>query len=78
MRKATPARFHSACRASGEMHLMLEVLQKQAGIDITHVPFNVASQAIVELLAERLDAMFLVIPPIKEHVDRRPLLRSRR
>jgi tripartite-type tricarboxylate transporter receptor subunit TctC len=58
----------------GEMHLMLEVLKKQAGIDITHVPFNVASQAIVELVAGRLDAMFLVIPPIKGHVDSGRLL----
>ena len=33
-----------------------------------------AAQAIVDLLADRLDAMFLVIPPIKGHVDSGKLL----
>jgi len=53
----------------GEMHLSLELMKKLAGVDITPVPYNAAAQAIVDLLADRLDAMFLVIPPIKGHVD---------
>jgi len=53
----------------GEMHLMLEHFKKTAGMDITPVPYNAGAQAIVDLLADRLDAMFLVIPPIKAHVD---------
>lgn len=53
----------------GEMHLSLELMKKLAGVEITPVPYNAAAQAIVDLLADRLDAMFLVIPPIKGHVD---------
>ena len=33
------------------------------------MPYNSGAQAIVDLLADRLDAMFLVIPPIKQHVE---------
>jgi len=53
----------------GEMHLMVEVFKKSAGINPTLVPYNAAAQAIVDLLGDRLDAMLLVIPPIKGHVD---------
>ena len=53
----------------GEMHLMVEVFKKSAGVNLTLVPYNAAAQAIVDLLGDRLDAMQLVIPPIKGHVD---------
>jgi tripartite-type tricarboxylate transporter receptor subunit TctC len=53
----------------GEMHLMLEHFKKTSGMDITHVPYNSGAQAIIDLLADRLDAMFLVIPPIKQHIE---------
>jgi tripartite-type tricarboxylate transporter receptor subunit TctC len=58
----------------GEMHLTLEHFKSLAGVSITPVPYNAANQAIVDLLADRLDAMFLVIPPIKGHVDGGKLL----
>jgi tripartite-type tricarboxylate transporter receptor subunit TctC len=51
------------------MHLALELFKKTAGFTVNMVPYNVASQAIVDLLADRLDAMFLVVPPIKGHLD---------
>ena len=38
-------------------------------MNVTAVPYNAGAQAIVDLLADRLDAMFLVIPPIKQHVE---------
>lgn len=53
----------------GEMHLTLELFKKTAGFSVNAVPYNAASQAIVDLLADRLDAMFLVVPPIKGHLD---------
>ena len=58
----------------GEMHLSLELFKKTAGVNITPVPYNAGAQAIVDLLADRLDAMFLVIPPIKQHVESGKLL----
>ena len=54
---------------TGEMRLTLEILKQEAGIDVTHIPYNSGAPAIVDLLADRLDAMFLVIPPIKAHVE---------
>ena len=54
---------------TGEMRLTLEILKREANVNITHIPYNSGAQAIVDLLADRLDAMFLVIPPIKGHVD---------
>ena len=49
--------------------MTLEHFKKTAGMNVTHVPYNSGAQAIVDLLADRLDAMFLVIPPIKQHVQ---------
>jgi len=57
-----------------EMHVMMEVLKKRAAIDVTPVPYNAAAQAIIDLLADRLDAMFLVIAPVKGHIDSGRLL----
>ena len=73
--KADPGKISFGVQGlGGEMHLMLEVLKKQAGIDITAVPYNAAAQAITDLLGDRLDAMFLVIAPIKGHVETGRLL----
>ena len=52
----------------GEMRMTLENFRQTAGIDVTHIPYNSGAQAIVDLLSDRLDAMFLVIPPIRQHV----------
>ena len=52
----------------GEMRMTLEHFRETAGIDVTHIPYNSGAQAIVDLLSDRLDAMFLVIPPIRQHV----------
>jgi tripartite-type tricarboxylate transporter receptor subunit TctC len=52
----------------GEMHLALERLKKSAGVDIAAIPYNAGAQAITDLLADRLDAMFLVVPPIRAHL----------
>jgi tripartite-type tricarboxylate transporter receptor subunit TctC len=53
----------------GEMHLSLVHFMTTAGMQITPVPYNSGAQAITDLLADRLDAMFLVIPPIKQHIE---------
>lgn len=53
----------------GEMHLSLELFKKTAGFTVNTVPYNAGAQAIIDLLADRLDAMFLVVPPIKGHLD---------
>jgi tripartite-type tricarboxylate transporter receptor subunit TctC len=68
--KANPGKISFGIQGlGGEMHLMVEVFKKTAGVNLTLVPYQVATQAIVDLLADRLDAMLLVIPPIKGHLD---------
>ena len=73
--KANPGKISFGVQGlGGEMHLSLEHFKKLAGVSITPVPYNAANQAILDLLADRLDAMFLVIPPIKGHVEAGRLL----
>ena len=51
-----------------EFHATLEILREHAGVKINAIPYSGGSQAIVDMLAERLDAMFLVPAAIKEHL----------
>ena len=73
--KANPGKVSFGIQGlGGEMHLTLEQFKTLTGITVNAVPYNAASQAIVDLLADRLDAMQLVIPPIKGHVENGRLL----
>ena len=49
-------------------HLMMELMGQIAGVKFTHVPFRGGAQAVVEVLARRID--FMVDPPLSmiEHV----------
>ncbi|HKS62538.1 MAG TPA: tripartite tricarboxylate transporter substrate-binding protein [Xanthobacteraceae bacterium] len=49
-------------------HLITELLAQRAGIKLTHVPFRGGAQAVVEVLARRID--FMVDPPLSmiEHI----------
>ena len=73
--KSNPGKVSFGVQGLGsEMHLLLELMKKRADINVNAIPYNAAAQAIVDMLADRLDAMFLVIPPIKGHVDNGRLL----
>ncbi|MCC6780105.1 MAG: tripartite tricarboxylate transporter substrate binding protein [Hyphomicrobiales bacterium] len=73
--KANPGKVSFGVQGlGGEMHLAVELLKKSADVKFTLVPYNAAAQAIVDLLADRLDAMLLVIPPIKGHIEAGKLL----
>jgi tripartite-type tricarboxylate transporter receptor subunit TctC len=73
--KSNPGKVNFGIQGlGGEMHLTLERFKKHTGISVNAVPYNAAAQAIVDLLADRLDAMQLVIPPIKGHVESGKLL----
>lgn len=52
-----------------EFHVTLEALKQRAGLDIVAVPYAGGGPAIVDMLAGRLDAMFLVPVAIKQHVE---------
>jgi tripartite-type tricarboxylate transporter receptor subunit TctC len=49
-------------------HLMVELIGQMTGVKFTHVPFRGGAQAVVEVLARRID--FMVDPPLSmiEHV----------
>jgi tripartite-type tricarboxylate transporter receptor subunit TctC len=49
-------------------HLIVEMLAQLAGVRFTHVPFRGGAQAVVEVLARRID--FMVDPPLSmiEHI----------
>jgi tripartite-type tricarboxylate transporter receptor subunit TctC len=49
-------------------HLTTELLAQRAGVQFTHVPFRGGAQAVVEVLAQRID--FMIDPPLSmiEHL----------
>jgi tripartite-type tricarboxylate transporter receptor subunit TctC len=73
--KSNPGKLQFGVQGlGGEMHMSVELFKKTAGFSINPVLYNAAVHAIVDLLGDRLDAMFLVIPPIKGHLDTGKLL----
>jgi tripartite-type tricarboxylate transporter receptor subunit TctC len=51
-----------------EFHVSLELLRQRTGARIVAVPYRGGAPAIVDLLADRLDAMILVPAAIKDHL----------
>ena len=67
--KKNPGKINFGIQGVGnEFHVSLEKLRQQANVKITAVPYKGGAPAIVDLLAERLDAMFLVPAAIKNHL----------
>jgi tripartite-type tricarboxylate transporter receptor subunit TctC len=67
--KGNPGKISFGIQGVGtDLHAMLELLRERADVKITAVPYSGGAPAIVDLLAERLDAMFLVPAVIKEHL----------
>lgn len=67
--KANPGRLNYASPGKGSSaHLTMEMLKKQTGINIVHVPFKGAPQALVELLAGSIQAMFSNVPVTIPHL----------
>ena len=67
--KAHPGKLNYASPGKGSSaHLTMEMLKKQTGIDIVHVPFKGAPQALVELVGGNIHAMFGNVPVTIPHV----------
>lgn len=57
--KTKPGQLNVASSGSGAVnHLILEMFNRRAGIQLMHVPYKGAAPAIVDILAGRLDATF--------------------
>ena len=67
--KKNPGKISFGIQGIGsEFHVTLEMLREHAGVKINAIPYTGGSQAIVDLVAERLDAMFLVPAAITQHL----------
>ncbi len=73
--KKNPGKLSFGVQGLGtEIQLMLERFKQVAGIDVTTVPYNSGAPGVIDLLGGRLDAMFLVVPTIKNYLDDKKLL----
>lgn len=68
--KANPGKYSYASSGSGSPHhIFMELLKKQLGLDIVHVPYRGSVSSIPDLLSEKVDMAFLdgtlAIPNIK-------------
>ncbi len=67
--KAQPGKLNYASAGSGVAnHLAMELFKQMAGVDITHVPYKGAPQAVTDVLAGHMNMMFNSIAPIVGHI----------
>ena len=67
--KSRPGRLNYASAGNGSSaHLSMEMLKKQAAIDLVHVPYKGAPQALVDLLAGEISVMFGNVPAQIPHL----------
>ena len=67
--KAQPGKFNYASAGNGTPnHLAMELMKSMAGINITHVPYKGAPQAVTDVVAGHMHMMLNSIPPVLAHV----------
>jgi tripartite-type tricarboxylate transporter receptor subunit TctC len=67
--RAQPGRLSYSSAGSGTSnHLAMELLKSMAGIDITHVPYKIASQAVTDLLGGSVNLTLSSIPLVLQHI----------
>jgi tripartite-type tricarboxylate transporter receptor subunit TctC len=68
--KANPGKVSFASSGNAGMpHLAGELLKREAGIDMTHVPYRGAAPAVNDLLGGQVDVMFADIPILLPHIN---------
>ena len=67
--KAQPGKLNYASAGNGTAnHLAMELFKHMAGIDIVHVPYKGAPQAVTDVVAGHMNMMFNSIAPIVGHI----------
>jgi tripartite-type tricarboxylate transporter receptor subunit TctC len=67
--RANPGKIVFGSAGSGTaQHLTAEMFKASAGIDMVHVPYRGASQAVPDLISGRITMMFLGVPDSLEHI----------
>jgi tripartite-type tricarboxylate transporter receptor subunit TctC len=68
--KAKPGKVTFASSGNAGMpHLAGELLKREAGIDLVHVPYRGAAPAVNDLLGGQVDVMFADIPILLPHIN---------
>ena len=67
--KAKPDGLNYASAGSGAAnHLAMELFKSMAGVEILHVPYKGAPQAVTDLIGGSINLMFNSIPPVIQHI----------
>ncbi|HSQ02430.1 MAG TPA: tripartite tricarboxylate transporter substrate binding protein [Burkholderiales bacterium] len=67
--KTRPGRLAFASAGTGgTLHLALELLNTQAGTQITHVPYKGAGPAVIDVIAGQVNGMFVDLPVISPYI----------
>jgi tripartite-type tricarboxylate transporter receptor subunit TctC len=67
--KAEPGKLNYASAGNGAAnHLAMELFKSMAGVNVTHVPYKGAPQAITDLIGGSVNLMFNSIPPVLQHI----------
>jgi tripartite-type tricarboxylate transporter receptor subunit TctC len=67
--KKNPGRLSYGSTGSGSAsHLTMELLKSDAGVFIVHIPYRGFPQAVTDMLAGNIHAMFAIIPGMLPHI----------
>ena len=67
--KAKPATVNFASAGNGTVgHLTIEMLQREANVKFTHVPYRGGAQAVTDLIGGQLDVYISSIPTLIGHI----------
>jgi tripartite-type tricarboxylate transporter receptor subunit TctC len=68
--KANPGRLNYASAGNGtSTHLGIELLKREAGVFMTHIPYRGASPAITDLISGTVDMMFADVPAVVNFIE---------
>src|SRR5690606_21600533 len=67
--KRNPGMHYSSAGVGTTTHLSGEALRLAADISLTHIPYKDVGQAISDLLAGTIKAMFYQLPSVRSHID---------
>ena len=67
--QAQPGKFNYASAGNGvPNHLAMELFKNMAGVNIIHVPYKGAPQAVTDLIGGNMHMMLNSIPPVMQHI----------
>jgi tripartite-type tricarboxylate transporter receptor subunit TctC len=68
--KANPGINYTSAGTGTTTHIAGEALKLKAGINMTHVPYKAAGQAISDLVSGQVKMMIYQIPAVRQHIEK--------